>query len=283
MLHFADSTALFEVNGCGGSIRILGVGRTFLRVLRVCNAESYWLCNWCHCYCAGRCCCAGRWLKSVKSAPRKFNARPNLISFSRFMALVMRSAGMSWVDTLQTQSRPVFSHSCTVSIFSLACFILSGPLRLNTASALCESVQSSGIVWYRSLVPSKWRISFLILRIAVILGFLSDRESVFTLCWMSGRWWLRCIALPTHVLQIVGHRRRTAVSRWWILVWDIFHSECCCNSVKRKGLFCHAYPFSNFRRFIAKGLTSSSVLCKRTASCMFSFSLACARKRSTFG
>ena len=33
-----------------------------------------WLCSWCHCL--GRCGCAGRWIKSVTSGPRKFKARP---------------------------------------------------------------------------------------------------------------------------------------------------------------------------------------------------------------
>ena len=35
------------------------------------------------------------WPKSVKNDPRKFEARQNLISFSRVMALVMKSAGLS--------------------------------------------------------------------------------------------------------------------------------------------------------------------------------------------
>ena len=125
-LHFADSTASFEVDGCGEAIGVSGVFCTFLRVLRICNAEGLCVPT---VWCVGLCCYAS-WLKSVKSAPRKFKARPNLVSFSRIMALVMRSAGLSRVDTLRTRRRPVLSLSCTASIFNSTCFHSARPSSL---------------------------------------------------------------------------------------------------------------------------------------------------------
>ena len=68
---------------------------------------------------------------------------------------------------------------------------------------------------------------------------------------------------------------------WYEACCDVLQSRCCDNSVRR-GLLYNEHPRSNFRRFIANGLLASLALYKRTASCMFSLSCACARKRSMF-
>ena len=55
-------------------------------------------CDWC--YCAG-------WPISVKFHPRKFRARPNLITFTRVMALVCRVVvSRHIVDTESLRSQP---------------------------------------------------------------------------------------------------------------------------------------------------------------------------------
>ena len=241
-------------------------------------------CDWCSwCYCAS-------WLKSVKNAPRKFNARPNLISFSRFMALVMRSAGLSWTDTLWSRRRPVCSHSCTLSIFNSIWFIRPGPRRLHTASALCESVSGSGTVLYchsfkscaapkpsiapepmpyntasaleRALVFCATSQAFALLS---SVGFLIDLENVFTLCWMSGRWWLKYIVLPTHVLKFrasLGVSDSSSPSCPFFLMVSgmrLVLAFSIPNAVAipwmRRGFPCNEYPLSNFRRFVAKKST----------------------------
>ena len=143
----------------------------FLKTVNCLRFTREWCCVWCRwCYCFN--CNASR-LKFVKSDSRKSKARPNLICFSRNNTFVMKSAGLSWVDTLRTRSRPIFSHSCTANIVSSTCIILPSPLRLLTASLLCESVQSGGTVYTAILakfVPlqslqlllSRWRTTRLL-------------------------------------------------------------------------------------------------------------------------
>ena len=114
------------------------------------------------------------------------------------MALVMRSAGLSRIDTLRTRRRPVLSHSCTTSIFNSTCFHSASPRRLHTASRsvslsraavlFCTAILAK-VVLLQSLrlLPSRWRIARL-LRSKELSSFASvpmlalrirERELVF--------------------------------------------------------------------------------------------------------
>ena len=98
-------------------------------------------CDWC--YCAG-------WPISVKIHPRKFRARPNLITVTRVMALVCRVVvSRHIVDTESLR----FHHSFTVSICNSICSIPPNPLHWHATSALCKSTPRSGVPLCTATLP----------------------------------------------------------------------------------------------------------------------------------